>query len=251
MSRISGSIGAVSAPTPVRISGTITAVPGSPPARIRLHTAPTEAQQARDRWRRVALRGKRAIDIVLAVTLLLVSLPVLAFAVLAIRVGSPGHAIFRQRRVGLDGREFTMYKLRTMCHGADRLEEALVARHRDRIFFKKPRDRRVTAVGRWLRKYSIDEIPQFYNVLRGDMSLVGPRPLLLSDWRNLPDDARRRRARMRPGLTGLWQVSGRNLCADEERIRLDVEYVERWALTLDLKILLRTPLAVVTARGAC
>lgn len=226
-------------------------VSAPPQARVRLHTAPRGEQLARVDQVPFARACKRGLDILLAAICLTLSLPVLAVAALAIRLSSPGPMIFRQRRVGRHGEEFTMYKLRTMRAGAERMEEKLAARRADRIFFKTSTDRRVTAVGRWLRKYSIDEIPQFYNVLRGDMSLVGPRPLLQTDWRNFPQDERRRRAWMRPGLTGLWQVSGRNLCSDEERMRLDVQYVEQWSLGLDLKILLRTPLVVMTARGAC
>jgi len=133
----------------------------------------------------------------------------------------------------------------------NQLEDTLAAQHPRRVFFKRHADPRVTAVGKWLRKYSIDEIPQFLNVVLGDMSLVGPRPLLSSDWKNFPRDYRRRRITMKPGLTGLWQVNGRSLCSDDERMRLDVEYVDNWNLTLDLKILLLTPVTVLTARGAC
>lgn len=233
-----------------RISGSIGVVSAPPAARIRL-SAPTPLHAIREDAQRVALLSKRTLDVLFAALLLAVSFPLLAVAALAIRITSPGPFIFRQQRIGLHGREFTMFKLRTMRHGSDRLEDKLAARERGRVFFKKERDRRVTAVGHWLRKYSIDEIPQFYNVLRGDMSLIGPRPLLACDWRNFPQDERRRRAWMRPGITGLWQISGRNLCSDEDRMRLDAEYVDHWTLTLDLKILLRTPLAVLTARGAC
>lgn len=218
---------------------------------IRVYAQPIpDAYTGADR-RHATPVAKRLLDLVVSSLLLALSLPVLAGAALAIRVTSPGPVIFRQRRIGLHGAEFTMFKLRTMWADADRAEDALAARQRDRIFFfKKTVDLRVTSVGRWLRKYSIDEIPQLYNVLRGDMSLIGPRPLLPCDWRKFPRDDRRRRAWVKPGLTGLWQVSGRNLCSDEERMRLDVEYVDRWTLNLDLKILLRTPAAVLSARGA-
>lgn len=200
--------------------------------------------------RRAALLAKRALDVLLSSMLLALSLPVLAAAALAIRLTSPGPLIFRQQRIGAYGAVFTMYKLRTMYPEAHRDQDALAARQHDRVFLKQTADERVTAVGRWLRKYSIDEIPQFLNVLLGDMSLVGPRPLLPCDWRKFPRDDRRRRTWMKPGVTGLWQVSGRNLCSDEERMRLDVEYVDRWTLGLDLRVLLRTPAAVLSARGA-
>lgn len=198
----------------------------------------------------IPLLGKRVLDIVLSALLLVLSLPLLAGAALAIRLTSRGPVIFGQRRIGLRGTEFTMYKLRTMRTDAECEEETLASEQPGRIFVKPTVDPRVTAVGRWLRKYSIDEIPQFLNVMRGDMSLVGPRPLLPRDWKSFPRDHRRRRTWMRPGVTGLWQVDGRSLCDDAERMRLDLEYVDRWTLTLDLKILLRTPSAVMSARGA-
>jgi lipopolysaccharide/colanic/teichoic acid biosynthesis glycosyltransferase len=199
----------------------------------------------------LALLAKRAVDVAAASLFLLVLLPVLAMAMVAIRLTGPGPLIFRQRRVGLNGAEFTMFKLRTMCDGAEQQEHALASQRPSRVFFKRHADPRITTVGKWLRKYSIDEIPQFVNVLAGDMSLVGPRPLLSSDWKNFPRDHRRRRITMKPGITGLWQVNGRSLCSDDERMRLDVDYVDNWNLTLDLKILLRTPVTVLTARGAC
>jgi len=224
----------------------------APPLRIHL-IADAYPSSLRRPWtdgRHAALVVKRALDILLASLLLALSLPVLALAALAIRVTSPGPLIFRQPRIGAYGGKFTMYKLRTMRTDAHDQEDALADRERDRVFLKPTDDRRITPVGRWLRKYSIDEIPQFLNVLLGDMSLVGPRPLLPCDWRKFPRDDRRRRSWMKPGVTGLWQVSGRNLCSDEVRMRLDVDYVDRWTLALDLGILLRTPLTVLSARGA-
>lgn len=232
-----------------RTSGSIAAIHPTP---IGFHVhAPTLPGIHGRRDLQLALLAKRVIDVTLSGLLLLISMPILLLALLAICLTSPGYPVFRQRRIGLHGAEFTMYKLRTMVSGADREEAAIASQRPDRIFFKGPDDPRVTFIGQWLRKYSIDEIPQFWNVVRGDMSLVGPRPLLATDWRNFPNDHRRRRVWMRPGLTGLWQVSGRNLCDDEERMRLDFDYVDRWTITLDLKILLRTPVAVLSARGAC
>jgi lipopolysaccharide/colanic/teichoic acid biosynthesis glycosyltransferase len=142
-----------------------------------------------------------------------------------------------------------MYKLRTMIDGAERLEAKLARRSR-RTFLKIEKDPRTTRIGRWLRKYSLDELPQIINVLRGDMSLVGPRPLLLSDMEKLPRHQQLARFAMKPGLTGLWQVSGRSQCTDEERMTLDLEYVNTWSLWLDLKILARTIPAVIRAQGA-
>ncbi len=176
--------------------------------------------------------------------------PILLGAVLAIRLTSRGPALFVQERIGHRCRKFSMLKLRTMVEGAEREEERLAAARGGRIFFKVADDPRVTVVGRVLRRFSLDELPQLVNVLRGDMSLVGPRPLLLSDLRNFPVYRQRRRFSMRPGLTGLWQVSGRSLLSDEERMRLDDEYVRTWSLGRDLAILARTAPAVLSGRGA-
>jgi lipopolysaccharide/colanic/teichoic acid biosynthesis glycosyltransferase len=137
-----------------------------------------------------------------------------------------------------------------MVHGAERQEEALAAARPGKIFFKLEDDPRITRVGRWLRRTSIDELPQLVNVLRGEMSLVGPRPLLVSDMRLYPRSTQMRRFSVKPGLTGLWQVSGRSRLSDEERIALDLEYVDHRSLALDARILLRTPAAVVSAEGA-
>jgi lipopolysaccharide/colanic/teichoic acid biosynthesis glycosyltransferase len=180
--------------------------------------------------------------------LLLATLPILLGAVLAIRLTTRGPVLFRQQRAGYRGRPFTMYKLRTMVDGAAALEEGL--KEAGRTFFKLDRDPRITRVGAFLRRTSIDELPQLVNVLRGDMSLVGPRPLLMSDLVNFPESAHRIRFAMMPGITGLWQVSGRSRTSDDERLRLDKEYVEGWSLWLDLRILVKTVPAVVSARGA-
>jgi len=216
---------------------------------------------------------KRAMDMILASFLLALTLPVLLLAMLAIILTSPGPAVFRQRRVGYRRQEFVIYKLRTMSAGpvhaaasepraevpGNAVNEAGFAPPpkpfpgpAGQQVFEKIRegDGRVTPVGRILRKLSIDELPQLLNVLRGDMSLVGPRPLLMSDMRHFPTGRPMRRFDMKPGLTGLWQVSGRSLLSDEERIRLDVEYVERWSPWLDLRIILQTPMVVLLAKGA-
>ncbi|MBW3533829.1 MAG: sugar transferase [Gemmatimonadetes bacterium] len=195
------------------------------------------------------LRLKRLLDVVLAVGLVVLTLPVLLFSVLAIRLTSRGAVVFRQRRIGHHGREFMMLKLRTMHAEAPELEAALADDH-DGIFLKVKGDARVTRVGRVLRTFSIDELPQLFNVLKGDMALVGPRPLLPTDMRRFPRGDVARRFEMKPGLTGLWQVSGRSLCSDSQRLQLDLEYVDRWSLWLDLSILARTPAAVLLARGA-
>lgn len=197
----------------------------------------------------IGLIAKRAFDVVLAAVLIVLLLPVLAILTAVVSLTSPGGALFRQPRIGYLGQPFTMYKLRTMIDGADRLERRIAARSR-RMFLKLERDPRTTRVGRFLRKYSLDEVPQLLNVLRGDMSLVGPRPLLLSDLEKLPRHQQLARFAMKPGLTGLWQVSGRSRCTDEERMQLDLQYVDQWSFWVDLKILARTLPAVIRAEGA-
>jgi lipopolysaccharide/colanic/teichoic acid biosynthesis glycosyltransferase len=202
------------------------------------------------RQRSVEWGLKRAIDIVMGTGLLVLSLPVMALVALLIRCTSRGSVIFRQSRVGRDGREFVMYKFRTMRPDAEFHEERLAKLNGNRVFLKIEGDSRVTPLGRLLRKYSLDEFPQLINVLRGDMSLVGPRPLLPSDLRKFPRGRWARRFNVPPGITGLWQVSGRSVCSDEERIRFDLEYVEHWSIWLDLRILLQTPAVVLLAKGA-
>lgn len=198
----------------------------------------------------LSLRLKRAFDIVGALGLLVLLLPVLALVALAVRLSSRGPVLFRQRRIGQHAQEFVMYKFRTMCVGADEEEERLAQADSDRIFLKLEEDPRVTPVGAVLRKYSLDELPQLLNVLRGEMSLIGPRPLLPSDYEKFPRNGWMRRFEMKPGMSGLWQVSGRSLCSEAERMQLDLEYVQTWSLAIDLQIALRTPRAVVSGRGA-
>jgi len=192
---------------------------------------------------------KRVLDVVLASILLVLTAPVLLLAIVLIRLTSPGAAIFRQPRVGHRCRTFLMLKLRTMERGAEE-REAELASEVDGTFFKLCDDPRITRLGRWLRRTSVDELPQLVNVLRGEMSLVGPRPLLLRDFERYPKHTQMRRFSRPPGLTGLWQVSGRSETGDEERIRLDLDYVDRWSLALDLRILGLTVPAVLSGRGA-
>jgi exopolysaccharide biosynthesis polyprenyl glycosylphosphotransferase len=179
----------------------------------------------------------------------LLAMPFAAIALL-IKITDPGPVIYRQTRVGKDGRPFTLYKFRTMVVGADKWKELLTERNEaDGVLFKIRRDPRVTAVGGWLRRWSVDELPQLLNVLRGDMSMVGPRPAL-------PEEAAcyghlvRRRLVVKPGITGLWQVSGRSELSWDEAVRLDLRYVENWSLALDLQILWKTASAVVGGLGA-
>jgi exopolysaccharide biosynthesis polyprenyl glycosylphosphotransferase len=193
---------------------------------------------------------KAVMDRLSALTLLVLLTPVLVGIALAVRLTSPGPVLFRQVRVGKDGREFVMYKFRTMYADAPaRLAEVRHLNDYDDVLFKVRNDPRVTRVGRWLRRFSLDELPQLLNVLRGQMSLVGPRPPLPEEVDAYPADMRRRLA-VRPGLTGLWQISGRSDLPFEEAVKLDIRYVENWSFTLDLVILLRTLAAVCRASGA-
>lgn len=194
---------------------------------------------------------KRGTDVVGAVLLALVLLPVLLAAVLAVRLTSPGRAIFRQQRVGRDGQPFVMLKLRTMrADSADGLHREYVARLlHDQVrpvdgLYKLPLDPRVTRVGAWLRRTSIDEIPQLWNVLRGEMSLIGPRPALTWEVDLFPPWALRR-FEVRPGLSGLWQVSGRNRLTMTQGLALDVRYVEEQSFLLDLTLMVRSVGAVL------
>jgi lipopolysaccharide/colanic/teichoic acid biosynthesis glycosyltransferase len=192
---------------------------------------------------------KRVIDVIGSLTLIVIFAPLMILIIAAIRIASRGPAVFVQRRIGFRCGEFGMYKFRTMVVSAESLQQKL-AEESGSEFFKLPNDPRVTPIGRFLRRFSLDELPQLFNVLEGTMSLVGPRPLLLSDLEKFPLRGQMRRFSVRPGLTGLWQVSGRSLTTDEERMKLDREYVNHWSLWLDFTILLRTIGAVLTGRGA-
>jgi exopolysaccharide biosynthesis polyprenyl glycosylphosphotransferase len=198
-------------------------------------------------WRRLL---KRATDLGLTSVGLVVISPVLAAIALAVKISDRGPVIFRQTRVGLDGSTFTMYKFRSMRVDAEsRLAELRAQNPNIGMLFKLESDPRITRVGKFLRKYSLDELPQLINVLRGQMSLVGPRPPLQSEV-DVYEDHARRRLLVTPGLTGLWQVSGRSLLSWEETVRLDLRYVENWTLTLDLLIMWKTFFAVLAKRGA-
>ncbi|MFL6057167.1 MAG: sugar transferase [Actinoallomurus sp.] len=193
---------------------------------------------------------KSAFDRTVAVAALMILWPLLAAVAIAIRLESPGRALFRQVRVGRDGREFTVLKFRTMVVDAERRKaELLTLNDHDGVLFKIRNDPRVTRIGAWLRRYSLDELPQLFNVVWGDMSLVGPRPPLPDEVAKYGDDVRRRLV-VRPGMTGLWQVSGRADLTWEESVRLDLRYVENWSLTLDLQILWKTWAAVLHGSGA-
>ncbi len=189
-------------------------------------------------------------DRLMAAAALLVTSPILLAALLAVKATSRGPALFRQTRIGLGGKPFTMYKLRTMVVEAEKLLVDLVqSNESDGVLFKIHRDPRVTSVGRWLRRLSLDELPQLFNVLAGQMSLVGPRPPLPGEVARYPEDLHRRFL-VKPGITGLWQVSGRATLSWDESMRLDLDYVDNWSLTFDALILAKTFGAVVSGRGA-
>ena len=196
-----------------------------------------------------AARAKRVFDFCGALILIVLLAPLFLLLVALIKLTSRGPAFFVQRRIGFRCNEFDMYKFRTMVVDAEHQQEILAAA-RQSDFFKLPDDPRITGLGRFLRRYSLDELPQLFNVLEGKMSLVGPRPLLVSDLQMFPLRGQMRRFSVRPGLTGLWQVSGRSSTSEEERMRLDREYVNHWSFWLDLKILAQTFGAVVSGRGA-
>jgi len=193
---------------------------------------------------------KALFDRVVGTLLILCGLPVLTLVGVLVKASSPGPILFQQKRIGARGEPFDMLKFRTMVVGAEAHLDSLVEGHDgNEVLFKKRDDPRVTKVGRVLRRYSLDELPQLFNVLRGGMSLVGPRPPLPSEVEKYESDAVRR-LRVKPGMTGLWQVSGRSNLSWEESLRLDLRYVDNWSLVLDLQILWRTARAVLGGNGA-
>src|SRR5437588_12701934 len=192
---------------------------------------------------------KRGIDVVLGLALLLAVLPLLAVLAIAVWAEPGPPVLFRCRRVGRGGRRFTMYKFRTMALDADCALETLRSRNVAQGMVKIAGDPRVTPLGRLLRRFSLDELPQLWNVVRGEMSLVGPRPLPMRDFERL-EEWHKKRYLVLPGITGLWQVSGRAELDFDDLVRLDFLYLERWSILLDLSILLKTIPAVLSRRGA-
>jgi exopolysaccharide biosynthesis polyprenyl glycosylphosphotransferase len=197
----------------------------------------------------VGLMIKRFVDLSFSVIALLLTAPLFALLAILIKCDSPGAVFYASDRVGLKGRRFKCYKLRTMVKDADLQKHKLRgANERNGPFFKLANDPRVTRIGRWLRKTSLDELPQLFNVLRGEMSLVGPRPHPVDDY-ELYSIEHLRRLDVRPGLTGLWQVTARKDPSFDTNMALDLEYIENWSLGLDFKIILETVPVVFRAEG--
>lgn len=221
------------------------------------HQQPLNQVASEPRWLS-ALR--RFADLILATTLILLLAPILLGVALAVCLDSRGPALFRQRRVGCDQQEFTLFKFRSMRVDADprghkeyvtaliKGADSVPGGGRDDLY-KLAVDRRITPVGRWIRRWSLDELPQLFNVVLGNMTLVGPRPAIPYEVAEYPSWYLERFS-VKPGLTGLWQVSGRSERTYEEMVRLDIEYTERRSLQLDLSILLKTPWVVLSRKGA-
>lgn len=194
---------------------------------------------------------KRALDICGALIGLVISVPIIAITAIPLKLESPGPLFFKQQRVGLNGRTFYIYKLRSMYQDAEQRKKDLMSKNEmNGLMFKMTDDPRVTKVGRFIRKTSIDELPQFWNVLRGDMSLVGTRPPTVDEYAHY-ESHHKRRLSMKPGITGMWQVSGRSAIQNfEDVVRLDTQYIDNWSFKLDLEILLKTVAVVFTQAGA-
>ena len=194
---------------------------------------------------------KDVFDVAGCITVLAFLMPVLVLAAVFIKLDSPGGIIYSHTRRGKGGRDFKFFKFRTMIAGADRIFRKDREEHYKKggLLFKLKNDSRITPVGRFLRKWSLDEFPQLYNVLKGDMSVVGPRPQIISEAKHY-DDSAKRRLRIKPGITGLWQVSGRSDLSYEEMVRLDIFYVQNWSMEEDFRIILRTIPAVIFGKGA-
>ena len=192
---------------------------------------------------------KRAVDVVFSSLILVLASPLLLLIALGIKLTTEGSVFYKQERAGLNGRRFKIYKFRTMVRNADAIKDELL--HLNEMsgpVFKASDDPRVTPLGRFLRKFSLDELPQFFNVLKGDMSVVGPRPLPVEEAENT-DYAYRRRMSVKPGITCLWQVNGRNKIGFSDWVKLDLEYIDNWSLYLDFKIMVRTVPAVLRGTG--
>lgn len=196
---------------------------------------------------------KRILDIILSLILLIISSPIFIIVAICIKIESKGPVFYKQTRIGYKRKEFCCYKFRSMYHNADKEIENL-RKNDNKIFFKMKNDPRITNVGKFIRKYSIDEFPQFFNVLKGDMSLVGPRPMVKREISDIEKKYHHynlnKLFKVPPGITGLWQVSGRSILSDEKKLELNLFYVDNWSLNLDIKILLKTIVVVIFHRGA-
>jgi len=201
----------------------------------------------RPRWQ---LLIKRLLDLVVAAVLLVLLLPVLLVTSLAVRLTSAGPVFYRWRVLGENGRPFVGFKFRTMVRNADTIKADLLhLNERTGPVFKIARDPRVTLLGRWLRKYSFDELPQLWSVLAGDMSLVGPRPVFPSEYQNF-ELWQMRKLSVKPGITCTWQLDGRQTITDfSDWARLDLQYIDTWSIWNDLRIMLRTPIAIIKGTG--
>jgi len=216
-----------------------------------LHVRSPQAAILSANWHRpLQMACKRIIDIVGSAGLLVLLSPVLLILAVLVKITSPGPIFYRWRVVGKDGQPLVSYKFRSMVANADELKSTLEARNEmTGPVFKLTDDPRVTRVGSWMRRYSLDELPQFYSVLRGDMSLVGPRPPLVTEYARFSEFQKQKLA-VRPGMTCLWQVNGRNEVSDFDHwVRLDLEYIRHWSLGLDLGILLKTVAVVFSGSG--
>jgi lipopolysaccharide/colanic/teichoic acid biosynthesis glycosyltransferase len=212
---------------------------------------PREKVELSPCWRSQGLRtAKRVVDVVGAGALLVLLSPLFFILALAVKLTSPGPIFYRWKVVGCGGKPFTGYKFRSMCANADQLKAQLENRNEMMgPVFKVTNDPRVTKLGSWMRRYSLDELPQFYSVLIGDMSLVGPRPPLVTEYERFTD-FQKQKLSVKPGITCLWQVSGRNQVNDfDEWVRLDLEYIRTWSLKLDFDILVRTVGVVTSGSG--
>jgi exopolysaccharide biosynthesis polyprenyl glycosylphosphotransferase len=195
--------------------------------------------------------GKRLMDLFVSAVALAILLPILALVALAIKVTSPGPVIFSQERLGKNKHPFRIFKFRTMVSNAESMMNSLEhLNESDGPHFKLRRDPRITRIGAFLRKTSLDELPQLFNVLIGDMSLVGPRPIVMRDYLGISKDWQRRRFSVKPGVTCLWQVSGRSTISFDRWMQLDIDYIDHWSVWLDVKILMWTVPAVIRGSGA-
>lgn len=207
--------------------------------------------QASSLWERYdLLLLKRVVDILVSVFLLILLFPLLIVLALLVKATSPGPLLYRWKVVGKQGRPFTGYKFRSMCANADALKPALHSLNEmDGPVFKLTNDPRLTRFGAWMRRHSLDELPQLYSVLKGDMSLVGPRPPLLSEYIQFSEYQRQKLA-VKPGITCLWQVNGRNAVSDfDQWVRMDLEYIQNWSPLLDMRILAKTFWVVLMGTG--